>query len=270
MEQPSPAELASQFYADTYDDSVPDWPGEMDFYRDMAAAATRDGQRILELGCGTGRVAFRLARSGAQVVGLDLSPRMLEVARRKSAGVEGIHWVQGDMRSFDLPGDFGLVIIPGHAFQNLNLAEDQASCLECARRHLTPAGRLVVHLDHQDLAWLGSLMGEKGGQFESAESFRSPASGNLVRAFRAWSLEPSTQTAIAQTRWEEVSPDGNVVGRWERAPVRLHCVFRFEMEHLLARVGLAVDAVYGDFHRHALEDRSSEMVWIAHRRPATA
>jgi hypothetical protein len=43
----------------------------------------------------------------------------------------------------------------------------------------------------------------------------------------------------------------------------LHCVFRFEMEHLLARVGLAVDAVYGDFSRHPLEDKSLDMIWVA-------
>jgi hypothetical protein len=54
-----------------------------------------------------------------------------------------------------------------------------------------------------------------------------------------------------------------VANSWQTAPARLHCVFRFEMEHLLARVGLAVDAVYGDFSRHPLENKSSDMIWVA-------
>jgi hypothetical protein len=56
---------------------------------------------------------------------------------------------------------------------------------------------------------------------------------------------------------------GKVVDRWERGPTRLHCVFRFEMEHLLARAGFALDALYGDFLRGGLTDRSAEMVWVA-------
>jgi hypothetical protein len=59
---------------------------------------------------------------------------------------------------------------------------------------------------------------------------------------------------------------GAVLERWQSEPVRLHCVFRFEMEHLLGRTGFAVDALYGDFFRQPLCDDSSEMIWVA--RPA--
>lgn len=68
-----------------------------------------------------------------------------------------------------------------------------------------------------------------------------------------------------QTVWEEIGTNGQVVNREETGPVRLHCVFRFEMEHLLARSGFAVEALYGDFFRHALLDDSSSMVWVARR-----
>ncbi len=254
-----------EFYAQTYDASVPDWPGEIAFYQEMAAAAQRKGGAVLEIACGTGRVAIRLARAGVNVVGLDLSPQMLAVAREKSAGFETMRWVQGDMRSFELDQTFGLVIIPGHAFQNLNSAEDQVACLECIGRHLQPGGVLVVHLDHQDLGWLGDLLREKGGVYEAAEPFRHPESGRQIRTSRAWTYEPANQTAICQTIWEEVDGEGQVVDRWHTRPTRLHCVFRFEMEHLLARVGFAVEAVYGDFYRHPLGDKSSEMIWMACR-----
>jgi SAM-dependent methyltransferase len=94
---------------------------------------------------------------GGKVVGLDLSPAMLDVARDKSAGMSNVRWVQGDMRSFDLDETFGLATIPGHAFQNTLTAADQFACLASIRRRLVPGGLLVVHLDHPEVGWLGDL-----------------------------------------------------------------------------------------------------------------
>jgi hypothetical protein len=45
-------------------------------------------------------------------------------------------------------------------------------------------------------------------------------------------------------------------------PARLHCAFRSEMEHLLARAGFRVETIYGDFYKGKLNDDSSQMVWI--------
>jgi ubiquinone/menaquinone biosynthesis C-methylase UbiE len=247
---------------------VPDWPGEIDFYRDLASEVKRKGEKLLEIACGTGRVAIRLAQDGTHVVGLDLSPDMLEVAREKSKGITNIRWVQSDMCAFELGETFGLVIIPGHAFQNLNTPREQVACLQCIYRHLKPDGRLVVHLDHQNVenvGWLGGLVGEKGGVFEPAEKFQHARTNRQIRAFRAWTYEPATQTAICMTAWEAVAADGQVVDQWKTEPVRLHCVFRFEMEHLLARVGFSLDVVYGDFFRHPLDDNSKNMIWVANK-----
>jgi hypothetical protein len=71
------------------------------------------------------------------------------------------------------------------------------------------------------------------------------------------------QSAIVQTVWEENDEDGNVVKRWDMGQVRLHCVFRFEMVHLLRRVGFDNLQVFGDFFRNELRDESTEMIWIA-------
>lgn len=256
-------ERIAEFYALTYDRSVPDWPGEMDFYQALAADVRHAGGAVLEVACGTGRVALRLAQAGVRVVGLDLAPHMLAVARRKSAGLENVRWVQADMRSFALGETFGLAIIPGHSFQCLTAPQDQVACLACIRRHLDSGGRLVLHLDHQDVPWLAGLIGESGGRFKPAEEFPHPVTGRRVRAWRAWWYEPATQAATCQTAWEETEADGQVVERWESQPRRLHAVFRFEVEHLLARVGFGVEALYGDFARHPLAGDSPEMIWVA-------
>jgi SAM-dependent methyltransferase len=259
---------AREFYAQTYDVSVSDWQGEIDFYCTFVMDTTSKNKSVLEIACGTGRVAIRLAQDGGRVVGLDISPPMLDVAREKSRGMTNIEWVEGDMRSFDLGESFGLIIIPGHAFQNLVEAVDQVACLLAIERHLAEDGVLIVHLDHQNMSWLGELIRDKGGVFEQAEIFTNPDTGRPIHTSRAWSYEPATQTAIAQTVWDELDDDGSVVERWESGPIRLHCVFRFEMEHLLALTGFEVEALYGDFFREQLSDQSSQMIWVAKKRNA--
>jgi ubiquinone/menaquinone biosynthesis C-methylase UbiE len=260
-------ELEIGFYAETYDAAVPDWPGEISFYLEAADWATSRGEAVLELACGTGRVAIRLAQAGAKVVGLDLSADMLAVAGQKSSSIDNVRWAEADMRAFDLEQQFGLILIPGHAFHNLLTPDDQVACLTCAHRHLTAGGMLVVHLDHQDISWLGDLVRDQGDAFVEEETFERPQTGRRVRALRAWLYERSTQTATCRTRWEELDENGDVVESRETGPTRLHCLFRFEVEHLMARVGFEVCATYGDFFGHPLDDDGAQMIWVA-RRPA--
>ena len=108
--------------------------GEIDFYKGMAKKIKSKGQSILEVACGTGRVGMRLAKEGVRVVGLDLSAGMLKEAARKSEGMTNIRWVKGDMCSFNLGETFGLAMITGHAFHNLNTAAEQHP----PRKHPSP------------------------------------------------------------------------------------------------------------------------------------
>jgi hypothetical protein len=177
-----------------------------------------------------------------------------------------VRWVEGNMRAFELNEQFGLVLIPGHSFLFMLTPEDQVSCLESIYRHLVPGGVLVAHLDHQDLAWLGEIGAEKFGVFEAGKDLKHPLTGNVIRTSFAWSYERSTQSATLTETWEEVSVEGDVLHRWEWEPKRFHCVFRYEMEHLLARTGFEVMGVYGDFFQQELRNDSSEMIWMARRR----
>lgn len=251
--------------AQLYDPSVPDWPDEIDFYRAYVDAAMAEKRPVLEVACGTGRVCLQLARDGVQIVGLDCSREMLDVARSKSAGMDNVRWVQADMRTFDLQQTFGLVIVPGHAFHNLVTADDQVACLDCIARHLPLGGRLVLHLDHQDIDWLGDLYRDAGGVFKPDREATDPQTGRTVRMARAWWYERSTQTATTVAAYEELDEAGVVVDCWKTEPVRLHCLFPFEVAHLLARTGFEAEAVYGDFARSPLTDASDEMVWVAQK-----
>lgn len=126
---------------------------DVPFYVELARQAADEGQAVLELGCGTGRVTIPIAQAGVEVVGLDNSPAMLDVARRKArdAGLD-IRWVTADMRSFQLEQPFGLIIIPFRTFLHLLTDEDQAASLDRVYQHLLPGGRFALNFFVQPLA----------------------------------------------------------------------------------------------------------------------
>jgi SAM-dependent methyltransferase len=260
-----PADIHAHLMARIYHARCLAWPGELDFYLDLAAQANAQGLPVLEIACGTGRVASRLASAGATVIAFDRSSAMLEVARQTSPSILSLRYLEADMRDFDLttldghPQAFGLIITPGHSFMHLLTIPDQLACLGCIRRHLAPGGLFVLHLDHQDFSWLGNLRGE----FKPGEEINDPLTGHLIRTTRAWSYAPATQIAAAVTRWKELDNTGHLLDQWEIGPIPFHCFFRFEVEHLLHRAGFQVEALYGDFQHGDLTDTSSEMIWLA-------
>ncbi|HZN12158.1 MAG TPA: class I SAM-dependent methyltransferase, partial [Blastocatellia bacterium] len=104
-------------------DQVPIYTSRSDqeFYLDAARAAAG---KILEVGCGTGRVLVPTARLGREVVGLDRSHRMLARCREKVAQEPDdvrrrVRLHEGDMRDFDLGEQFALATIPFRPFQHL-------------------------------------------------------------------------------------------------------------------------------------------------------
>lgn len=244
--------------AELYDPSVPDWPGEIPFYRSLSARASS----LLEVACGTGRVALQLARRGLRIFGLDASSPMLDVARRKSGADRRFRWAEADMRAFDLGRDFDLAIIPGHSFQFMLSIADQLSCLGCVRRHLVPGGALVVHVNHDDLSWLSAVSAAQPPGPDPPAEVRLP-DGRLYNVARQWAYDPATQTASVTTRYVEIEPGGAIGAPAVRGPVRLHCFFPFELDHLFRRAGFRVEARYGDFVPSEFTARSPEMIWVA-------
>jgi SAM-dependent methyltransferase len=97
---------------------------------------------ILDLGCGTGLLSADLAAHGHDVVGVDPSAQMLQVARSRT-DLTNITWHCGDARQLDLGRLFDRVIASGHVFQVFLEASDQAAFLKTAKRHLKPGGLLI-------------------------------------------------------------------------------------------------------------------------------
>ncbi len=233
---------------------------DVPFYVALARDAAADGLPMLELACGTGRVTLPIAEAGARVVGLDRSPAMLDVARRKSEGRADLdaRWVEGDMADFELDERFGLVIIPCRSFLLLQTVEEQRACLERVREHLVPGGRLALNFFNPDLQLIDAWQTSKKGQWET----RKAADGSEFQSTRSYD---SAEQRMEETRVkEEPGGDGVVKSKVYRG-LKLRYVSRDEMERLLLTAGFEVEALYGGFDRRPFETSSPEQVWLARR-----
>ena len=108
--------------------------GEADFVEGLGPGS------VLDAGCGTGRVAIELARRGIDVVGVDLDPSMLAVARGKAPHLA---WVAGDLAVVDLGRSFDVVAMAGNVMIFLTPGTEAAVVANMAR-HVRAGGALVA------------------------------------------------------------------------------------------------------------------------------
>ena len=256
-----------------YDAAVPIQTGEVEFYLELAREAEAQGLRTLEVTCGTGRIMIPLAREGIRIVGLDISSAMLARAREKSADLDNVEWVEGDMRDFDLGEEFGLVTIPVGSFQLLLTTEDQLAALRSIHRHVAPGGRLAFEVENPNIVAMAEWLGPKRGTYvrNPARDYVHPETGLHVRSWGSLEYHPSQQRYLPHGMIDELDDDGAVVNRSYGKPMeepnQLRYLHRYEMEHLLARCGFEVEALYGDLSKGEYRGTSPDMIWVA--RPAT-
>ena len=236
-------------FAVEYDQHTNGVRGDVEFYRELALSA--EGP-VVELGVGTGRTAIPAALAGAEVLGLDLSPEMLELCRTKAveARAATLSLAVADMRRFALARTVDLVVIPHRAFLHNLTIGDQLSTLASCRGALRPGGRLALNVFNPDLAKMVEWMLRGPDDWEAREA--GPP-GSVHRH----DYDPSDQRCDSTIMLP--GPDG--VRR--RVTIHLRYVYRSELEHLLARSGFQVESLYGDFFGEPFGPLSNEIVCVA-------
>lgn len=247
-------------WADVYDAVYAYVRDDLPYY---VREALRTGGPVLELGCGTGRVAIALARAGVDVVGVDFSPRMLEEARRnlEDAGAPpgSVTLVEADMRGFEpgqVGGPFPLVLIPFRGFLSLLTVPDQVSTLQNVKRHLAPDGELIVDLFVPDL----EMLVQEGDTPRHFRDVTDPRTGGRYVLWQQSAYDNHNQIIDARIIVERLD-SGGVVEQRQYLDFQIRYIHFWEMHHLLTACGYEVLDVLGDFDGSALDDTSTEMIW---------
>ena len=122
------------------------YEADLPLWRKLAAER---GDPVLDLGCGTGRVALDLAAAGHELTALDSDRELVtELARRARELGHGsaVDGVVADARSFSLPKRFALIIAPMQVVQLLGGPDGRRSALQQAHHHLAPGGAVALAL----------------------------------------------------------------------------------------------------------------------------
>ena len=220
---------------------------------------------VLELGCGTGRIAIPVAQADVEIVGLDSSTAMLEVARSKLAkagSVKGnLTFIQGDMRDFSLKRRFELVIVPFRGFLSLLSVEDERRTLVNIQRHLAPGGRLIFSIFVPDL----NMLVQEGDLPYHYRDVTDPATGRRLLIWHQSRCDNYNQIVNARIIVEELDGDGIVIQKQYR-DFQLRYMHRWEAQHLLEFCGFEVLELYGDFDHSPFDETRTEMIWVARPR----
>jgi len=230
-------------------------------------AAQASGGPVLEVGCGTGRVLIPTARAGISIYGIDLSPHMLAVCeqRLEQEPAEVRQRVQldlADMRAFDLGQTFKLITIPFRPFQHLIEVEDQIACLRCIRRHLADDGRFILDLFNPSLPIMArEATGEEQGD---EPEFTMPDGRRVLRRNRIVARDVFRQYHDVELIYTVTHPDGRTERLVHTFPMRY--LFRYEAEHLLARCGFAVEALYAEYDKSPYGSTyPGELIFVARK-----
>jgi len=217
------------YYAKAYSDRTDD----VAYY---VALAAKHGGPVLEYGCGSGRIALPIARSGVEVFGIDLSaPMLAELESKRGAEPEAVrkrvHARQGDMRDVALKKRFPLVICAFNTLLHLYVRDDVERFLSRVRGHLAPGGTFVFDAN---VPTPFDLCRDPGKAFKMP-AFKHPTLGRRVRYAERFDYDPIRQVLFVAM---EFTP---TVGEPFMTPLAHRQFFPAELEALLHYNGFDVE-----------------------------
>ena len=127
-------------------DSIHWWKkNDLDFW--LKIFSEIEGNAVLELACGTGRIAYVLIRDGADFTGIDLSTNFVQHATKKLNGIApASKIIAADMRNFNLNKKFDLIFIGFNSFLHLLSDEDALLCFNSVKKHMHKNSRFLIDI----------------------------------------------------------------------------------------------------------------------------
>jgi SAM-dependent methyltransferase len=231
---------------------------DVPFWRDLAK---RVAAPVLELGCGTGRIAVPLGRAGVPVVGIDRSRPMLAKARqrvRRGRLQRKVRLVRGDIRLLPFPAasDFGLVMAPYGMLQSLVRERDLTATLQAVARVLRPGALFGVDLVADLPNW---------SEYRRELRLSGWRPGRRSHVTLVESVRQDRTRGLTIFEQEYIERCGRAVES-KRFDLAFRTVSVPQMLRRVERAGFRVQAVLGDYDGAAWDPRADVWLIVAERR----
>jgi len=243
---------------------------DIPFYREYAEAVCggeKSGE-ILEIGCGTGRVALSLAKDGFSLTGLDLSQQMLDVFKQNLANETPSHpglddrvkLVHSSMADFSLSGKFSLITSPFRAFQSVTAQKDIENTLICVRNHLADDGIFIVNVfnpyaDPLDESWCST-------ETVTGETFDEQTGIRVIHYECREKIDPTNQIIYPYLAYDVTWPDGRTQRLVEHLQLKYY--YRHQLQAEVENAGLEVVEEYSWYDKTPSGGR--EIIMICRRK----
>jgi len=209
---------------------------------DRLAELAEDGT-VLELAIGTGRVALPLAARGLKVSGIDISPEMVSLLRKKPGGAE-ILVVMGDFANVAIEGEFKLIYLVFNTLFGLLSQTEQVRCFANVVPHLGDGGRFLIEAFVPDL-----------GRFDRGQRVQA------VRVLHEQAVIDVSQhdlvNQLVTSQWVWLSPTGI-----ELRPVNIRYAWPSELDLMAQLAGLELEVRWGGWEKEPFTSASPRHVSV--------
>jgi ubiquinone/menaquinone biosynthesis C-methylase UbiE len=241
-----------------YDDLFQDRTVDVQFWTALA----RDmGSPILELACGTGRLTFPIAQSGASIVGIDISKPMLARARAKLQHMpptmkHRVVLLEKNACSFTIPGRKFAAIFSPWGFLPVN-EEEEHGLFQSVKHHLFPNGRFII--DHENIP-------EPTGDWSNyrLKDYKHTRGGLMLTRHAYNSGQASTKLGTIVDLIDTVDLKGHMKRIIMKRRYKVYT--KEEIVRLVYRNGFIVESLYGDYDKSPWRSGSSRTIVVV--RPA--
>jgi trans-aconitate methyltransferase len=264
-------EPAEQIYAmpDAYDLEHGESEADIGFFTALIQR-WRPGS-LLELACGNGRVTIPLARAakawGGCVTGVELSSEMLESARAKP-GSDEVTWCEGDLRAWEVPQPYDLIVSPCASMSHLLSLDEQLTAWRRAYANLNPGGRFVVAEVMANLPVLAeSMQIPPRVALEIDGDKADESTGQRLIRYRTTRYRAHEQSATVHSIYDRFSDGACNDPERFLSDYDCHVFFPRELQLLFIATGFEIEAIWGDYRFRPPTHVSRQLI-VAGRKPS--
>ena len=229
---------------------------DINFYKKLLGK----NSTVLDIGCGTGRVALRLYKSCKEITCIDISETMLEIFRDKlkTQNIRNIEIMKSDMLDFKFKKSFDLIILPFRVFQVLTSKTQKVKFLKNAVKHMSDNSLLIIQMfdPNERIFKAFKTMNKLDVEFYDQEN-----DIHIRRYTIGVSHQPKRQVVKSKYKFQ-ILKNKKIIEEVEE-PLELGYLYKNQADDLFRSVGLKIKEIYNDFNFTKYSDNEKrELIYV--------